>query len=588
MIADTPRFYPITPNIRQVDAFNAYTAGCGHAFATSAGFPKAWRDRRAFICGPTGNLLGMYDIRPKDSGYEAINAFSFMASADEWFSPVVAEVGPDGNLWVADWYNFIIQHNPTPNKGRAGYDAKNGQGNAHINPNRDRQHGRIYRVVHRGHAPKQPTLKATTDLISALGHDNLFWRLTAQRLLVEQQRTDAVPALQAKLKTGGHAALHSLWALEGLGKLDRETHRTALIATDPVLRRNALRALGTNQSSAELLYDSATLADKDLHVRRTAFTALASLPKNDTHRKTASLLMQQPVNAKDEWLRAALAATGAAELNVIGYKPSANMLPNASFEKMGDNKLPSDWATRTYSARRPDLKHAVETRKEYVRTGKHSLRISAETRHDSSLFARVSLKGGRNYILSGWVRTENLQGTGNGALLGVHELQHAAKTKGVRQTADQWTEVKVEFKSEQDREVTVNCLFGGWGQSTGTAWWDDVSLVEITPIYKEKSKDPVKGTALAGKKIFDTHLVAGCIRCHKVGDKGGIIGPALDGIASRKDADYIQRALVNPTAELAEGFDKLGASPMPPMNIILNDQELADVMAYLLTLKDKK
>ena len=588
MIADTPRFYPITPNIRQVDAFNAYTAGCGHAFATSAGFPKAWRDRRAFICGPTGNLLGMYDIRHKDSGYEANNAFSFMASADEWFSPVVAEVGPDGNLWVADWYNFIIQHNPTPNKGRAGYDAKNGQGNAHINPNRDRQHGRIYRVVHRGHAPKQPTLKATTDLISALAHDNLFWRLTAQRLLVEQQRTDAVPALQAKLKTGGHAALHSLWALEGLGKLDRETHRTALIATDPVLRRNALRALGTNQSSAELLYDSATLADKDLHVRRTAFTALASLPKNDTHRKTASLLMQQPVNAKDEWLRAALAATGAAELNVIGYKPSANMLPNASFEKMGDNKLPSDWATRTYSARRPDLKHAVETRKEYVRTGKHSLRISAETRHDSSLFARVSLKGGRNYILSGWVRTENLQGTGNGALLGVHELQHAAKTKGVRQTADQWTEVKVEFKSEQDREVTVNCLFGGWGQSTGTAWWDDVSLVEITPIYKEKSKDPVKGTALAGKKIFDTHLVAGCIRCHKVGDKGGIIGPALDGIASRKDADYIQRALVNPTAELAEGFDKLGASPMPPMNIILNDQELADVMAYLLTLKDTK
>jgi mono/diheme cytochrome c family protein len=70
--------------------------------------------------------------------------------------------------------------------------------------------------------------------------------------------------------------------------------------------------------------------------------------------------------------------------------------------------------------------------------------------------------------------------------------------------------------------------------------------------------------------------------------KGGIVGPALDGIASRKDADYIKRSLVNPTAELAEGFDKLGASPMPPMNILLNDQELADVMAYLMTLKEKK
>ena len=40
------------------------------------------------------------------------------------------------------WYNFIIQHNPTPSKARAGYDAKNGKGNAHINPNRDRGHGR--------------------------------------------------------------------------------------------------------------------------------------------------------------------------------------------------------------------------------------------------------------------------------------------------------------------------------------------------------------------------------------------------------------------------------------------------------------
>ena len=48
-----------------------------------------------------------------------------------------------------------------------------------------------------------------------------------------------------------------------------------------------------------------------------------------------------------------------------------------------------------------------------------------------------------------------------------------------------------------------------------------------------------------------------------------------------------KRALINPTAELAAGFDKLGASPMPPMNILLNDQELADVMAYLMTLKEK-
>ena len=75
------------------------------------------------------------------------------------------------------------------------------------------------------------------------------------------------------------------------------------------------------------------------------------------------------------------------------------------------------------------------------------------------------------------------------------------------------------------------------------------------------------------------------MRCHVVKGKGGAVGPALDGIAKRKSREYIYESLVNPTAQLAEGFDKLGASPMPPMNILLTKQELADVMAYLMTLQ---
>ena len=147
MIAASPDFHPITPNIRQVDAFGRYTAGAGHALATSNGFPESWRDSMAFVAGPTGNLLGAYQMIRDGSGFQAKNAFSIVASADEWFSPVAAEVGPDGALWIADWYNFIIQHNPTPSLERGGFAATNGKGNAHVNPNRDRQHGRIYRLV---------------------------------------------------------------------------------------------------------------------------------------------------------------------------------------------------------------------------------------------------------------------------------------------------------------------------------------------------------------------------------------------------------------------------------------------------------
>ena len=95
----------------------------------------------------------------------------------------------------------------------------------------------------------------------------------------------------------------------------------------------------------------------------------------------------------------------------------------------------------------------------------------------------------------------------------------------------------------------------------------------------------VQGLAKRGEDIFHKHAVASCVRCHKVGNEGGVIGPAMDGIASRKDRAYIYESLINPTAQLAEGFDKLGASPMPPMNILLDEQQLADVMAYLMTLK---
>ena len=109
-------------------------------------------------------------------------------------APVDAQVGPDGAVWVADWYNFIIQHNPTP----AGF--QNGKGNAYENPLRDHQHGRIYRVVWNGAPAAKPMAlhrDRPDELVRALRNDNLFWRLTAQRLLVERGKPDVAPQLIA-------------------------------------------------------------------------------------------------------------------------------------------------------------------------------------------------------------------------------------------------------------------------------------------------------------------------------------------------------------------------------------------------------
>ena len=93
------------------------------------------------------------------------------------------------------------------------------------------------------------------------------------------------------------------------------------------------------------------------------------------------------------------------------------------------------------------------------------------------------------------------------------------------------------------------------------------------------------GDAQRGAQIFSKHPTAACILCHSLHGQGSTVGPALDGIASRKDAAYIQESLLEPNKVLAEGFQQLGASPMPPMGLILKPQEIEDIKAYLQTLK---
>ena len=482
MIADSRSFHPITPNIRQVDAFNAYTAGCGHAFATSAAFPKKYRDRAAFICGPTGNLLGSYYITQKGAGYSAKNGFSFVASADEWFSPIVAEVGPDGHLWIADWYNFIIQHNPTPSIGRGGYAARNGRGNAHINPNRDRQHGRIYRVVWEGAQKSKITSLANASplqLVEALDNDNLFWRQTAQRLIVNDRMFDKVEALQNRVLLPGVGAIHALWALKGLDKINENTIKSALKNKDAAVRRNAVRALENKKTDEELLYNSSTLTDKDLLVRLSAIVKLAQFNENPVHKRAAGILSEDEINNKDEWLKLALKAVGAEKANIIGYEKGPNLLQNASFESHND-QLPTNWKIRTYSGNGTDVQHSIEQRNIHIKTGKASLKIQSESGHDTSLFTTVKLNSGSTYAMSAWIKTQGVKG-GHGALLNIHELQHNGKSSAVKGDND-WKKVELVFESNQSGLFTLNCLFGGWGKAKGTAWFDDISLNEVKPI----------------------------------------------------------------------------------------------------------
>ena len=193
-IADSNRFFPITENVRQVDWHGGFTAGAGSALYTARTYPKHYWNKTAFVAEPTGHLVATFTLHPDGTDFHSHNAWNLVASDDEWTSPILAEVGPDGQVWVIDWYNFIVQHNPTPK----GY--KTGKGAAYETPLRDKTHGRIYRIVAKDGKPSDRPMLSRDDpkgLVAALKNDNMFWRLHAQRLLVERGDTSVARDLAA-------------------------------------------------------------------------------------------------------------------------------------------------------------------------------------------------------------------------------------------------------------------------------------------------------------------------------------------------------------------------------------------------------
>ena len=376
---------------------------------------------------------------------------------------------------------------------------------------------------------------------------------------------------------GEPGSIQALWSLSGLGELDTETHQAALMSKNPALRRNAVSALANDADALQLFFDTAIVQDDELIVRLAAFNKMAHFEDTETVTLAAKKLITDNANASDPWLSQSLRNAGAGPVQRGPSKLGKELLANGSFENLSGD-FAAGWAGRSF---RGTARHRLA---DTARTGKHSIEISADKAAEWGVTIDVPVDRNSEYELSAWVKTDNVGGGGRGALLYISAHPDAPGSSGVKGTQD-WTQIKLRFNSGSARSVSINCLFGGWGTSTGRAWWDDVSLrkVEYETIADDEPK-VTRGDPDRGKKIFMTHTIANCTRCHVVGGVGGPVGPALDTIATRKQEDYILESLIDPGATIAEGYQGK-VSPMPPMGVLLKPQELADVMAYLMTLK---
>src|SRR5262249_33077963 len=158
----------------------------------------------------------------------------FLYSDDPWFRPVDLQLGPDGAIYVADFYNRIIGHYEVPL----------------THPGRDRTSGRIWRIVYRGddgkkELPKMPNLAAANgnEVVEAVANSTIAVRMLATNQLTDRIGPAAVEPLLAKLKNQPTTTqkTHGLWILYRLGKLDHEMLLAATKDSNREIRVHAIK-----------------------------------------------------------------------------------------------------------------------------------------------------------------------------------------------------------------------------------------------------------------------------------------------------------------------------------------------------------
>jgi putative membrane-bound dehydrogenase-like protein len=313
-------YKPITRDICQGDWIGNYTAASNHEIYSARLFPKEYWNRAALICEGTGHLVAVDFLKRKGSTWEATRVDAtpnLFASTDAWSAPVQAKTGPDGAVWVLDWFNYLFLHNGEPPEGA---------GHAYISDLRTKKGSRIYRVVPKdGKVDAMPNLAtaSTAQLVAALGHSNMHWRSSAQKLILRKTYTaDEKAALETLLLNtlknrtkdevdNDPAYVHALWTAKELGLFEAAASKWDSVLKAGLLhpaagaRMNVAKAMPLTAASSAAIKAQGTVNDPDAHVRIQALLALAN-----NGNKAAGAQMWVDYRNLDEYSKTAFTKAG--------------------------------------------------------------------------------------------------------------------------------------------------------------------------------------------------------------------------------------------------------------------------------------
>jgi putative membrane-bound dehydrogenase-like protein len=283
------------------------TSACSPLVYAANLFPAPYRGS-VFVCDPANNLIHRDVLAPHGATFTARRGEAdceFLASTDTWFRPVHLTLGPDGAVYVLDFYREVIETPlslPDDIKKKLNLES--------------RGRGRIWRVTTTAapRKPRRPALSKASvkDLVAHLADANLWWRLTAQRLLVERKDRAAVAPLQAlaKKSAGQPARAHALWTLHALGALDDDLVLQALDDPNLGVREQGLR-LAEERAAKSRRIRSAMIRLADDPAPRVRFQAALSLGALDAAGAAEGLARIAGNAELDGWTQTAVLSSAA-------------------------------------------------------------------------------------------------------------------------------------------------------------------------------------------------------------------------------------------------------------------------------------